>query len=148
MKDHPARVPRWPYLLVRGTSTSLGVLAVAQAVFAGSFLDGRYDMLAVHATTAAAMVAVAVVQAVTVVFLYRAGGPRRIMLAGLLIPLILAGQAGLGMARVVSLHVPLGVLMVVGLLRLAAWAWRMPLPARAAHPVGAVPDDRRVGALS
>jgi hypothetical protein len=147
VKDHPARIPRWPYLLFRGTTACLGILGVAQAVFAGSFLSGHYDVLRVHLVTAMVMVAVAVVQAVIAVFLRRAGGPRSVLLVGLLFPVLVAGQGGLGMGRVLGLHVPLGVLFVVGLLRLAAWAWRTPLPARA-QPVDTARDSRPVGAMS
>ncbi|MEV7802178.1 hypothetical protein AB0O28_04435 [Microbispora sp. NPDC088329] len=140
------RVRRRPYLLCRGTTAGLGALGVAQAVSAGSFLSGHYDAVTVHATTAMVMVAVAVVQAAGVVVLRRAGGPRSVLLLGLAFPLILGGLTGLGMGRVLTLHVPLGVLAVVGLLRLAAWVWRTPLPARvqAAAPA----HDRPVGALS
>lgn len=122
-------------------------MGVTQAVLAGSFLSGYYDALRVHLTVAMVMVAVAVVQAAGVVVLRRAGGPRSAMLLGLAFPVILAGLTGLGMTRVLALHVPLGVLAVVGLLRLAAWVWRTPLPARVAA-VKAVASERPVGALS
>ncbi|MBP2707807.1 hypothetical protein JOL79_28905 [Microbispora sp. RL4-1S] len=140
------RVRRWPYLLCRGTTAGLGALGVAQAVFAGSFLGGHYDALRVHSTTALVMVAVAVVQAAGVVVMRRAGGPWSVLLFGLAFPVILGGLTGLGMGRVLTLHVPLGVLAVVGLLRLAAWVWRTPVPARA-QAAGRV-HDRPVGALS
>jgi hypothetical protein len=122
-------------------------LGVTQAFLAGSFLGGHYDALALHLTTAMVMVAVAVVQAVGVVVLRRAGGSRSVLLFGLAFPLILAGLTGLGMARVVALHVPLAVLSVVGLLRLAAWVWRTPLPARVPM-ADTVHPDRPLGALS
>jgi hypothetical protein len=144
MREDPARVPRWPYLLVRATTASLGILSVAQAAFAGSFLSGHYDLLNVHLMTAMVMVAIAVVQAVAMVFLRRAGGPRTELLVGLLLPLVVAGQAALGMGRVLGLHVPLGALLIVGLLRLAAWAWRTPLPAR----VTTTRENPPVGVLS
>jgi len=147
VKDHPARVPRWPYVLCRGTTASLAALGVAEAAFAGSFLSGHYDMVMVHSVTAMVMVALAVVQAVAVVFLRRAGGPRSVLLFGLAFPVILAGLSGLGMVRVLGLHVPLGVLAVVGLLRLAAWVWRTPLPA-GVQPAGTARENRPVGALS
>ncbi len=140
-------VRRWPYLLCRGTTLGLALLGVAQAVFAGSFLSGHYDALRVHLVTAMVMVALAVVQAVAVVILRRSGGPRSVMLLGLAFPVILAGLSGIGMARVLTLHVPLGVLAVVGLLRLTAWVWRTPLPARS--PVTeAIVAGRPVGVAS
>lgn len=141
------RVRRWPYLLCRGTTAALGLLAVAQAVLAGSFLSGYYGALRVHLISAMVMVALAVVQAVGVVVMRRAGGPRSVLLLGLAFPVILAGLTALGMTRAVALHVPLGVLAVVGLLRLAAWVWRTPLPGRV-RAVAPIPSDRPVGALS
>lgn len=140
----PASAPRWPYLLFRGTTASLGVLSVAQAVLAGSFLNGHYDLLRVHRASAMVMIAIALAQAVTTVFLRRAGAPRSMLLIGLAFPVILAAEAGLGMGRVLGLHVPLGTLLVVGLLRGAAWAWRTPLPER----VALVEPARTVGARS
>jgi hypothetical protein len=145
--EDSARVPRWPYVLFRGTTASLGILSVAQAALAGSFLNGHYDVLMAHLVTAMVMVAIAVVQAVTAVFLRRAGGPRSVLLVGLLFPFLVAGQGGLGMGRVLGLHVPLGVLLVVGLLRLAAWAWRTPLPVRV-QTAGTAQESRIVGAPS
>jgi hypothetical protein len=145
VNDQHARVPRWPYLLCRATSAVVALLAVAQAAFAGGFLSGHYDMLRMHLVTAATMVAASVVQAVGVVFLRRAGGPRSVLLLGLAFPLILATQGALGMGRVVGLHVPLGVLVAVGALRLSAWVWRSPLPVRAG---ASGPTRRPVGALS
>ncbi len=141
------RVRRWPYLLCRGTTAGLGLLGVAQAVLAGSFLSGRYDALAVHLTVAMVMVGVAVVQAVGVVVLRRTGGSRSVLLFGLAFPVILGGLTALGMTRVVALHVPLAVLAVVGLLRLAAWVWRTPLPARTPM-ADTVRPERPVGARS
>jgi hypothetical protein len=142
----PVRARRWPYLLCRGTTAGLALLSVTQAVLAGSFLSGHYDALMAHLTTAMVMVALAVVQAVGVVVLRRAGGPRSVMLLGLAFPVIMAGLAGLGMTRVLALHVPLAVLSVVGLLRLAAWVWRAPLPPRLR--AADARHDRPVGALS
>jgi hypothetical protein len=120
--------PRWPYVLFRGTTASLGALSVAQAAFAGSFLNGHYDLLRAHLVTAIGMVAIALAQAVVAVFLRRAGAPASVLLLSLVFPVLLAGQGGLGIGRVLGLHVPIGALVVVGLLRLAAWAWRTPLP--------------------
>jgi hypothetical protein len=84
------------------------------------------------------------VQAAGVVVLARNGGSRSVLRLGLAFPVILAGLTALGMTRIVALHVPLAVLSVVGLLRLAAWVWRLPLPVRAR----AVRTETPVGALS
>jgi hypothetical protein len=115
---------RWPRVLCRVTTVVLVVLGVAQATVAGSYLSGHYDALRVHLVLGMVMVGVAVVQAVGVVFLRRAGAGRAVLVAGLLLPLMLAGQAALGMSRVVGLHTPLGVLVVAGIVQLAAAVWR------------------------
>jgi hypothetical protein len=147
VKDHPALVPRWPFLLFRGTTAGLGSLSVVQAGLAGGFLSGHYDVLRAHLVTAMVMEGVSIVQAVAVVFVRRSGGPRWVLWVGLLVPVLVAAQGGLGLGRVLTLHVPLGVLLAVGLLRLAAWAWRTPLPARP-RDVSSARDNQPVGASS
>lgn len=145
--DHQIRARRWPYLLLRATTATLAALVAAQAVIAGSFLSGHYDALMAHRVVAMVATAVAVVQAVVVVFVRRAGGPLPVMLFGLLLPLPVPGTERVGNGTVLGLHVPVGVMLVVGVLRLTAWAWRTPLPERrrATDPAR---ESRPVGALS
>jgi hypothetical protein len=121
---------RWPYLLCRGTTAALALLGLGQAVLAGGFLAGHYDMVRMHLYDGMAMVLVAVVQAVAVVFLRRIGGPADMVRFGLLLPVLLAVQAALGMTHLLLLHVPIGVLMVMGLLQAMRRIWRE-IPAEA-----------------
>lgn len=130
MRHDGAPAPRWPYVLFRGSTTTAAVLAVAQPVLAGGFLSGYYDALTAHLIAGIGMVVVAVVQVGVAVFLRRAGGPDIVRMS-LYLPLMLAAQAALGMFHLLVLHIPLGVLMVTGATRLAASAWRTPLPGRA-----------------
>jgi hypothetical protein len=115
---------RWPYLILRGTTAVLALLGVGQAVLAGGFLAGHYDMLTMHLYSGVAMVVVAVLQTVAVLFVRRAGGPAEVVRIGLVLPVALAAQAALGMTHILLLHVPIGVFMVVGLVRLMRWVWR------------------------
>jgi hypothetical protein len=115
---------RWPYLILRGTTAVLALLGVGQAVLAGGFLAGHYDMLTMHLYSGVAMVVVAVLQTVAVFFVRRAGGPAEVVRIGLVLPVALAAQAALGMTHILLLHVPIGVFMVVGLVRLMRWVWR------------------------
>jgi hypothetical protein len=62
---------------------------------------------------------VALVQAVAVLLVRRAGAPPGLVGSGLMVPALLLVQAALGMTHVLLLHVPLGVLMVVGTFRMA-----------------------------
>ncbi|MET7400158.1 hypothetical protein ABZS66_42400 [Dactylosporangium sp. NPDC005572] len=111
------------HTLLRGTTAVLAVLAVVQVGFAGSFLSGHYPPLRWHSLTGITMVAVALVQAVVVLLPGRRDRPRSILVGGLILPFVLAAQGALGMTRILGLHVPIGVFMVIGTLRLAAWAW-------------------------
>ncbi len=121
---------RWPPVLCRVTTAALALLGVAQTVVAGSFLSGHYDALRIHLVLAMVMVGVSVAQAVGVVQLHLSGGPRSVLVAGLLLLLLLAGQIALGMARVVGVHTPIGVLVVVVIVQLTAAVWRRRSPAR------------------
>lgn len=115
---------RWPYLILRGTTAALALLGVGQAVLAGGFLAGHYDMLRMHLYSGVSMVALAVVQTVVVLLVRRAGGPAEVVRIGLLLPVALAAQGALGMTHILLLHVPIGAFMTVGLVRLMRWVWR------------------------
>ena len=115
---------RWPYLILRGTTAALALLGVGQAVLAGGFLAGHYDMLRMHLYSGVSMVVLALVQTVTVLFLRRAGGPAEVVRIGLILPVVLAAQAALGMTHILLLHVPIGAFMMLGLLRMMRWVWR------------------------
>jgi hypothetical protein len=115
---------RWPYLILRATTAVLALLGVGQAVLAGGFLAGHYDMLKMHLYSGVTMVVVALLQTVTVLFVRRAGGPAELVRVGLILPVVLAAQAALGMTHILLLHVPIGAFMMVGLLRMMRWVWR------------------------
>jgi hypothetical protein len=136
---------RWPYLICRGTTAGLALLGVGQAVLAGGFLAGHYDMLRMHLYSGVAMVVLALVQTVAVLFLRRAGGPAEVVRIGLILPVALAAQAALGMTHILLLHVPIGAFMVVGLVRMMRWVWR-DLPAEAWASGTSEPASVRVSA--
>jgi hypothetical protein len=115
---------RWPYLILRGTTAALALLGVGEAVLAGGFLAGHYDMLKLHLYSGVSMVVLAVAQAVVVLFVRRAGGPSEVVRMGLILPVALAAQAALGTTHILLLHVPIGVFMVAGLVQMMRWVWR------------------------
>ncbi|WP_232070340.1 hypothetical protein [Mycobacterium noviomagense] len=125
---------RWPFWLARATTSALTVLAVTQAVFAGSFLGGQYNALMLHSVGAKATTLLSAVQVIVLVFVIRAGGPRRLMAVGLVLPLLLVAEFASGELRLTGLHVPLGVLLVAFILQLTAWVWRLPTTRRPAEP--------------
>nr|WP_296071879.1 hypothetical protein [uncultured Actinoplanes sp.] len=111
---------------LRGTTAVLAVLVVLQPILAGGFLSGHYDLLRMHRLTGFSLFAVALAQAVVVVFLVRRGGSRSLLGPGLMLPALVAAQAALGIFRILALHIPFGVMMVIGITHMARNVWRPP----------------------
>ena len=83
---------------------------LAQAALAGQFLAGHGAWLRVHETNAGIIQLVGLVQLVVAVLLWRPGrGPGWPALASLALLVAEELQIGFGYARVLALHVPLGV---------------------------------------
>ncbi|MGI5239398.1 hypothetical protein [Dactylosporangium sp. CA-139066] len=121
---------RMVHMALRGTTGLLAALAALQVLLAGSFLSGHYAVLQWHLVTGMSMVVLALVQTVLVFLPGRRERPRNVLQEGIALPVAIAVQGVLGMFRILELHVPIGVLMVVGLTHMASWAWKTPLPAR------------------
>ena len=132
VRDPRARRPRWPRPVFALTSTVSAVMIFDQAVFAGQFLSGSYDALHVHrenATYAGISVLVSVVAAVLI--RRPGGGPWWPAIAGLGLFGLIALQIALGFARVITVHVPLGVVIILGATALAVVSWRLAWPGAA-----------------
>ncbi|MFJ5725216.1 hypothetical protein [Streptomyces sp. NPDC093149] len=107
-----------------------------QAVLAGQFLSGSYDALRWHRYGATFTDGILFCALVTGALLrWHAKGRRWPFLAALTLLLANQAQNGAGAARMVSLHIPLGVAMIVG-------AFVAALQARHAG----APADREAGA--
>ncbi|MBU2667296.1 hypothetical protein KOI35_27675 [Actinoplanes bogorensis] len=112
----------WP---LRITSTAAALLLFDQAVFAGQFLAGTFPVLHTHrvnATYAGITVLATAVAAVPVRWPGR--GPIWPLAAGLALFGLVAAQIALGFARVLAVHIPLGVTIILGALLLTGWSWR------------------------
>ncbi|MER7845105.1 hypothetical protein ABTZ03_14310 [Kitasatospora sp. NPDC096077] len=137
MSSPPAAAPRWPLILLRVTATTLALLAVLQAMLAGSFLNGTYDSLKDHEGNAMTMATVVVAQLVAALLVRRPGrGPLWPLWTTALLTVAVIGQIGAGYARAIGVHVTLGVLLVSGILFALVGAWRLPLPAQQARADG------------
>ena len=124
--DRPKR--RWPIRLYRLTVTTAAVLAFNQAVFAGQFLSGTYVALRMHRDMSNYTFAAVVAAVVAAILWRRAGsGPRWPIPACVALLALTALQALLGYWLVLTVHIPLGVTVIVLLLALTAAAWK---PAR------------------
>jgi hypothetical protein len=130
----------WPF---RVTMTVAAVLLFDQAIFAGRMLSGSFPALHTHrenATFAGIAVLVATVAAVPLRWPGR--GPLWPVFAGLGLFALIALQIVLGFTRVLIVHVPLGVSIIVLAVLLTRWAWyyRPPAPTEAA-PTKAAPTE-------
>jgi uncharacterized membrane protein YozB (DUF420 family) len=135
--DTYAAVRRWAQLLLRAAATAAAVLACGQPVLAGGFLQGHYSRLAAHREAAMVLAGAILLTLPAALLMWRPGrAPGRLpALCGLAF-LMCGGQIGLGFARVLIVHIPLGIALLGLVLYIAVTAWRMPLtaPGREAAP--------------
>lgn len=95
-----------------------------QAVLAGGFMQGHIEELPLHAGNAVLLAVEAMVLLPAAVLVWRpARGPAWPMVVAVLVFLAVGAQIGLGSARLLSLHVPLGVAIISGLVVLLIWSW-------------------------
>ncbi|GAA5047450.1 hypothetical protein HNP84_000367 [Thermocatellispora tengchongensis] len=117
-------VPVWIVWAVRVTCVLhlLGVLA--QAVLAGLFVTGDVDLLKAHEMNAHVTTGLLVLQLVAVVVLWRRGrGKVWPVWASVALLVLLEAQVGLGYARDLVGHFPLGMMVFGGAAAMTAWAW-------------------------
>ncbi|MFC0112491.1 hypothetical protein [Kibdelosporangium aridum] len=115
----------WPLWLFRVMVTFAALSMFAQAALAGGLLAGHFDMLALHRDNSTVSVLIVTAMTVAGVLLHRPGrGPSWPMWVSLVCLVVSVGQALLGYTRMLSLHVPFGVLITAALLLLLVWAWR------------------------
>ncbi len=121
--------------VLRWVITLHGLEVFAQAVLAGRFLAGDFDMVQLHAVNGIIAVSVGYLNIVAAILYWRpGGGPAWPMYAAVGLSVAETVQTFLGFARVIGLHVPLGVAVIVGTTLLAVWVWRVQLGPRSAVP--------------
>lgn len=146
----PRKGAGWVYWPFRVVVSAAGVLLFNQAVFAGQFLSGTFGALHTHrenATVAGIVVLAAALAAVPIRWPGR--GPSWPILACLGLFGLIALQIMLGFARALTVHVPLGVAIILLAVLLVIWAWRphhLPVEPTAGQPTAdaaaAAPGDR------
>jgi hypothetical protein len=117
--------PAWPLWLFRVIVTVEAVLAFDQAVFAGQFISGDYGALNSHAAGAGFTATVLLIEVIAAVLLWRPGrGPAWPVWAASGLVAMAGLQTGLGYARVLAVHVPLGVTIIALDVLMLVWCWR------------------------
>ncbi|MEC3918175.1 hypothetical protein [Nocardia sp. CDC160] len=117
------RTPTWQGVL-RAVTTLVTLDAFAQAMFAGRFMAGSYDALDAHAGNAGVLFAGILVMTGCFAAAWRfAGAPGWQAGVGLVLTVTAGVQIALGYRMVLAVHIPLGVMLVAGLLTLTVRAW-------------------------
>ena len=125
LPDRPSKADRWAIRAFRIPITLAGVMLFNQALNAGEFMSGRYEALEFHelgATAAGVVVGLAVVGAAWARFRGCYTWWPVVVTALLFVAIRL--QTWAGEERALSVHVPLGVSIIVVVIGLAVWAWR------------------------
>jgi hypothetical protein len=121
----PRRGPRTTLLILRIVAVLHSLLFLLQPVFAGGYLMGDVDALALHEMNSFVIFFVDVLQLVAaVVFFWKGRGRAWPIWASLAIALAVEVQVGMGYARLLVVHLPLGVSIVVGQILTTVWLFR------------------------
>lgn len=121
---------RWPHRVV---ITAHAVAVFAQALLAGRFMSGDFEMLDVHFFNSQVTGGFGLAQLVLGFLYWRPGGGRIWpALVGLGITISEVFQIHAGLTRNIGLHVPLGVLIFAASVLFTVWAWGSTFGARRA----------------
>jgi hypothetical protein len=119
--DRPVAGRRWPIALLRVVAAVVGVQVLLQAALAGGFISGTVSLLGLHTANAILLVLTAGALVPAAVLLVRPGrGPWWPILFSIVLWFVVVAQVGFGFARLVGLHIPLGVALF-GLASGFAW---------------------------
>jgi hypothetical protein len=137
--------PRATLQVLRIVAVLHSLAFLGQPVFAGGYLMGDVDALALHDVNAFVITGLDVIQLIcAVVFFWKGRGRAWPIWASLAIALAVEVQVGMGYERLLVVHLPLGVSLVVGQILTTVWLFRTaaatPLPRRA--PRSRVERDR------
>ncbi|GIE82366.1 hypothetical protein Aph02nite_83160 [Actinoplanes philippinensis] len=112
---------RWPVALVRVLALITLLQVLLQAALAGGFISGHVGYLTAHSVNGSLLVLTVMALGVATILLFRPGrGPWWPILLSAVLWWMVAVQVGVGFARLVGLHIPLGasILALTG-----AFAW-------------------------
>jgi hypothetical protein len=123
--ERAARWARWAFVALRVVVTVHTLVVFAQPTTAGRYLDGDYDSLEHHALGADVLSSLSAFQLLLAVALASLGGVRW-PLAGAAV--LIAAETAVyltGEEGGVAVHIPLGVVVVVGSVLLFLAVWRI-----------------------
>lgn len=118
--------PRASLQVLRWTAVVHSLLMLVQPVLAGIYLSGEVDALATHRDNAIMTVTgVGVIQLVAaIVYVWKGRGPWWALNATIAVVLLTEVQIAVGFARLVAVHIPLGVAVITAQILLTVWLFR------------------------
>ncbi|MEV6494017.1 hypothetical protein AB0M20_36140 [Actinoplanes sp. NPDC051633] len=121
----PARRPaHWPIVLLRALAVLVLLQVFLQAVLAGGFITGKVTFLGLHSANGVFLVLSSMALPVAAVLLVRPGrGPWWPIVFGVVLWLLIGVQVGIGFARLVGLHIPIGMAIMALSAGLTWWAF-------------------------
>jgi hypothetical protein len=146
------RGPRVTLQVLRVVAVLHSLAFLAQPVFAGGYLMGDVDALALHHANAFVVTVLDVIQLVcAIVFFWKGRGRAWPVWASVAIALAVEVQVGMGFDRTLVVHLPLGVSLAVGQILTTVWLFRAaaatPRPRRARPSRPSRPSQRSERAL-
>lgn len=137
----PDRGPRATLQVLRVVAVLHAVAFLGQPIFAGGYLQGDVDALALHGANAFVITGLDVVQLIcAIVFVWKGRGVAWPLWASLAIAVAVEVQVGMGFERLHVVHLPLGVTLAVAQVLTTVWLFRaaasMPRPRRSRRERG------------
>ncbi len=127
METLPRAVDRrlsWTLRSLRAVATLHLAAVLGQPVLAGMFLTGDVDAIDLHATIGSTLAAIGLlVIGAALAYVLVGRGPIWLLPAAVLLFLADGFQIGMGYERALEVHIPLGVVIVVGAVLLTGWLW-------------------------
>lgn len=121
MSENRTLPARWPVGLLRALSVVVLLQMLVQAGLAGGFVTGQVSLLGLHSANGILLFLTSGLLVVAAVLLIRPGrGPWWPLVFTLVLWCLVVLQVGFGFARLVGLHIPMGV-AVTGLISGLTW---------------------------
>ncbi|GLY94271.1 hypothetical protein [Actinoplanes sp. NBRC 103695] len=112
---------RWPIGVLRAVSVLVLIQVLLQAALAGGFVTGQVSLLGLHSANGTLLFLTSGLLVVGAVLLVRPGrGPWWPIVVATSVWLLITFQAGIGFARLIGLHIPIGVALM-GLISGFTW---------------------------
>ncbi|HLR86082.1 MAG TPA: hypothetical protein VK059_14090 [Nocardioidaceae bacterium] len=121
-KPHGQAAFRWILVVILGVHAAI---AFNQSVLAGMYLSGSLDAMEWHGAIGSALTVVVMVQSlVSLLFFFPGRGPWWPLVASIALFFVEGLEIGMGYARTLGLHIPLGVAIIVVTIGMFVWSLR------------------------